>query len=110
MNNPRGNDNDPHGDDDARQQNDDNGGIDFQQCDREDEHGKAKGPNARPCGPDQPEWIQERIQLTTGNLRVKSSPLVGVQQARGLTPRIQMISLESHMENGPRHRTVSVPY
>ena len=39
---------------------------------------------------------------------MKSSPLAGVPQARGLNPRIQMISLASHMENGPRHGTVIV--
>ena len=99
----------PRGDEDAEQPNADAGGGNGQQRrEREDEGANAEGRNVRPRGPDRPEWVEERVQLTGGNLRVKSSPLAGVQQARGLNPRIQMISLASHMENGPRHGTVIV--
>ena len=75
---------------------------------RENKHGNTEGRNVHLRGQDRPECIQARIQLIAGDLRTKSNPLAGVQRAQGLNPRIQMISLESHMENGPRHGTIIV--
>ena len=75
----------------------------------EDGNGNDDDRNVRQNrGPPRPAWAQARVNLIGANLTVKSSPMAGVRAVDRLDPNIEMVSLESHMENGPRMRTTIV--
>ena len=59
-------------------------------------------------GPPRPVWALVRVHLIGANLTVKSSPMAGVRAVDRLDPNIEMVSLESHLENGRRMRTAIV--